>query len=88
MVRRDPDNLEEYIAIDGHNLIAVKDLLKESIEVYVAEHEDDFIFGEGEAIEKRNKDLKDKFNFALSENRRIEKEGVLDFSSLKKSMSI
>ncbi len=84
IVRENPDSLGEYIAIDGHNLLAVKDFLKEEVDVYVAESGGDFIDGNSEAIAIRNQELKDKFDFVLNESHRIEKEGVSGFSDLCK----
>lgn len=83
MVRNDVNNLGEYIAIDGHNLIAVKDLLEENIEVYVARNENDFIEGNSDAVSERNEELKEKFNLAQVESRKTKKEGIATFKDLR-----
>lgn len=40
VVRKNPEN-GDYIAIDGHNLIAVRDFFDEECEVFVASHAGD-----------------------------------------------
>lgn len=68
IVKKDSED-GSYIAIDGHNLLAVYDLLGEEIEVYVARDENDELTEEvfsnfsSESLLSRNRDLKEKYNF-------------------------
>lgn len=76
IVRENPQG--GYIAIDGHNLLAFYASKNLDCEVYVAEHKDDALVGDSEMIEKRNKDLFEKYDWVLVEvNRLAEKRIVL-----------
>lgn len=79
------NNADEYIAIDGHNLIAVKDYLGELCEIYVAESSDDELKNTTNepGVNLRNKDLKEKYDKSLSESKRIKKLGIDSFKKLR-----
>ena len=85
IVRKNPHGTG-FIAIDGHNLIAVYDLLGERFEVFVAENSLDKLENlvETESLKKRNRDLAEKFDSAILEAERLEKEGICSFSDLRK----
>lgn len=70
IVRRKPDS-DEYIAIDGHNLLVIYDLLDRECEVYIAGSKDDGLEGDAESIKKRNQDLKEKFDQVLEDIKNI-----------------
>jgi hypothetical protein len=72
----------ELIAIDGHNLIAVKLYRGEDIEVHLAASEDDGLPPTTEANIQRNTDLKEKFEFAVAERTRLHAEGIDTFQDL------
>lgn len=80
IVREDDDG--NLIAIDGHNLIAVKYVRKEDIDVHVATSSSDGIPEMSEADIKRNKDLLDKFDTVLAERARIVASGINNFGDL------
>ncbi len=82
IVRRGDGN--ELIAIDGHNLIAVKLYRKEDIEVHPADSAIDGLLTLTEANVQRNKDLYEKFELAVSERNRLYAEGVMSFWDLIK----
>ncbi len=84
IVRKDG---EGYIAIDGHNLLAVADMMEGRCEVYCAESEDDLLPGEGDAIEKRNADLKEKFRKVATLAEEMEREGISAVADLRKKYS-
>lgn len=75
----------EYIAIDGHNLLAVNDFLGKSCEVYVADSAYDKLTtaNSAEALEARNNDLHDKYDSAYLEFIRLSREGLNSFSQLR-----
>lgn len=72
----------EFIAIDGHNLIAVRLHRGENIEVHVATSADDGLPDTSEANVQRNMDLKEKFEFVLEERARLQREGINNFQDL------
>jgi hypothetical protein len=72
----------ELIAIDGHNLIAVKLYRNEEIEVHLAKSRDDGLPADTEANVQRNKDLHEKFDFVLTERVRLHAEGIDTFQDL------
>jgi hypothetical protein len=79
------NNPGEYIAIDGHNLIAVKDYLGELCEIYIAESSDDELNNttNDPAVILRNKDLKEKYDKSLLESTRIKNLGIDSFKKLR-----
>ncbi|HYH75149.1 MAG TPA: hypothetical protein VD735_04275 [Candidatus Saccharimonadales bacterium] len=80
LVRQDADG--RLIAIDGHNLIAVRHYRNEPIEVIVATSSTDGLPATSEANVTRNQELADKFDTVLSEQRRVAAEGVTSFKTL------
>lgn len=66
------------VAIDGHNLLAVKLLLGENCLVYVTDDHDDTLptFTPNGGVNQRNKELKEKFDISESEARHLYKSGV------------
>jgi hypothetical protein len=80
IIRQDANGA--YVAIDGHNLIAVRAFRHEDIEVYVATNADDGLPPESPRNEIRNTDLRTKFETVLSERDKIAAEGVRSFHDL------
>ena len=75
---------ERPVAIDGHNLLAVKLLMGENCLVYLAEHSNDHLPASADdpAIEQRNRDLSDKFAASDTEARRLLESGITGMSGL------
>lgn len=73
-----------FVAIDGHNLLAVNYLLGKSTEVYVAKNPDDGLPGESESAIKRNNDLKEKFDLALEVADSLKLKGINSIVDLVK----
>lgn len=79
----------QYIAIDGHNLLAVKDLLGEACSVYVPNSAQDEITvveapnSSEFAIRCRNKDLAEKFYSVLELKDKVEQQGIRSFQDLR-----
>jgi hypothetical protein len=80
IVRRDKDG--NLIAIDGHNLIAVKLHRGEDIEVHLAKLDDDGLPETNEANIKRNIDLKKRFNSVIEDRARTKAKGIEAFADL------
>ena len=80
IVRKDDQN--NIIAIDGHNLIAVRLHRGEDIEVHIAASPDDGLAADTEANVQRNKDLKEKFDSVIDNNKQLREEGINTFSDL------
>lgn len=76
------DETGRLIAIDGHNLIAVKLFRNEPIDVIVAESAQDGLPPISEANKTRNQELLEKFDTVLAEQRRVENEGIKTFHDL------
>ncbi len=80
---------DEYIAIDGHNLIALYDLIGEDMNVYVAENCEDYLtknnFPESsdDGLRDRNNDLKEKFDLVGEEFHKVKENGIKSFSDLR-----
>lgn len=72
----------ELVAIDGHNLIAVRLHRGEEIEVHLAKSPEDGLPATSEANIQRNADLSEKFDFALAERTRLRKQGLNSFLDL------
>jgi len=76
------DENGKLIAIDGHNIIAVRLHRGEDVEVHVAASADDGLPATSEANIQRNADLKEKFDAVLAERARVRGEGIDTFSDL------
>lgn len=80
-----------YVAIDGHNLIAVYDYLGQHCHVYVANAADDSLpltDDNRDAILKRNRDLTEKFETSLEEAIQLKAAGISSFAQLRRSYPI
>lgn len=80
IVRTDGDG--HLVAIDGHNLIAVKAFLAEDIEVHIASSGDDGIEASTEADAQRNTDLREKYDASVNAQERVSATGVKSFQDL------
>jgi len=80
IVREDNDG--KMIAIDGHNLIAVKLLRNEDVDVHLAKSADDGLPETSDANIKRNQDLKERFVAVLEDRARLKAEGTNSFRDL------
>ncbi len=76
------DNKGNLIAIDGHNLIAVRAFLGELVEVFVATSSKDGLPETSSANIERNRELRHRYKAALLDNNRINKEGITSFADL------
>jgi len=76
------DDRGNLIAIDGHNLIAVRAFRGEDIEVIVAESSDDGLPSTTEANNARNQELAAKYDFVLDERQKVAAEGIVTFADL------
>lgn len=72
----------ELVAIDGHNLIAVRCFLGQEIEVIPATSADDGLPATSDANIDRNKELASKYSTVLDEQRRVAAEGITSFTDL------
>ncbi len=82
IVRENPQG--EYIAIDGHNLLAFYASKNLECEVYVAENKNDGLIGDSEMVQKRNQDLFEKYDRALVEANRLAEKGIVSMVDLVK----
>jgi hypothetical protein len=80
IVRKDDQG--NLIAIDGHNLIAVKLQRGEAVDVHLALSADDGLPTGSEATIARNTDLKEKFETVIEDSKRIQESGIRSFSDL------
>jgi hypothetical protein len=80
LVRKDKEG--KLVAIDGHNLIAVRFFRGEDVEVIIAESPTDGLSPTTEANLTRNRELADKYDFVLDERQKIAAEGVVTFAHL------
>lgn len=80
IVREDDDG--NLIAIDGHNLIAVKLYRHEDIDVYLAKSADDGLPATTSANVQRNVDIRDKFNTVIDERAIVKAKGIKTFQDL------
>ena len=80
LVRKDDDG--NLVAIDGHNLIAVRQFRGEDIEVIVAESSTDGLPPITEANIRRNKELAAKYDSVLDERQKVADEGIVTFADL------
>jgi len=79
------DDLGRYIAIDGHNLIAVRVFRNENIEVHVAHNDHDGLPEITEENKQRNADLLEKFDAVVQFQKAAESKGIRSFEDLIKS---
>ena len=80
LVRRDDSG--DLVAIDGHNLIAVRLFRGEPVEVFVTNSPTDGLPPTTAANIERNKELAEKFRTVLDERQRVAAEGILTFADL------
>ena len=80
IVRRDDKG--NLIAIDGHNLIAVKLYRHEQIEVHVANNANDGLQPISDANIQRNKDLYEKYERVIDYYTELQNEGISNFEDL------
>ena len=80
IVRKDGDG--NYIAIDGHNLLAFYSLKGLDCDVYVANSDTDVLEGSSDMVAKRNKDLKEKYDSALKEADLLASRGIKTIADL------
>lgn len=80
IVRKDDEG--RLVAIDGHNLLAVKGKLGRQTLVHVAESAEDGLPPTSEANRTRNSDLAEKYELSLVERARVAAEGVTSFEGL------
>lgn len=73
---------DELIAVDGHNLIAVKLYRREDIEVHMANSVTDRLSSITDASISRNKDLEEKFEAVLDEQDYLRSQGITSFWDL------
>ncbi|KKR49224.1 MAG: hypothetical protein UT86_C0001G0196 [Candidatus Magasanikbacteria bacterium GW2011_GWC2_40_17] len=84
IVRKHPNVPGVYVAIDGHNLLAVNEFLGIDSEVYLVNSADDYLPNPTtkESISQRNQDLVDKYESSVFEADKINrsfKELIKDF---------
>lgn len=80
LVRKDDEG--NFVAIDGHNLIAVRQFRGEEIEVIVAESSTDGLPPTNEANNTRNQELATKYESVLGERRNVVAKGIITFADL------
>jgi hypothetical protein len=78
------DGAGKLIAIDGHNLIAVRLFRNEPIKVIVADSPQDGLPPTSKANTERNRELAEKFDTVLKDRDRVEQEGIKNFFDLMK----
>ena len=76
------DGHGNLIAIDGHNLIAVRLFRNELVEVIVADSPENGLPETTKANIARNRELAEKYATALEERRRVAAKGVQTFEDL------
>ena len=90
IVRNNP-NGSGYIAIDGHNLIIIDDLLEKNCEVYLAESANDKLIelpkSLPDAITKRNEDLVQKYDKVVEDVALLENKNISSFKDLRAKYS-
>jgi len=80
LVRKDDHG--RLVAIDGHNLIAVRRHREEDIEVIVAETAQDGLPPTSEGNITRNQELAEKFDAVLEEQKKVAAESIESFDDL------
>lgn len=76
------DEAGELVAIDGHNLIAVRCFLGQAVEVIPATSAEHGLPPTSKANIERNKELASKYDTVLDEQRRVAAEGITSFADL------
>jgi hypothetical protein len=90
---RKSEKVGEYIAIDGHNLIAIYDLFNQKIPVYIVENAQDELVDDffsqciQEDLLNRKSELKKKYNSSIREAKKLERLDLSSFSSLRNKYS-
>ena len=84
IVRADPSG--GYVAIDGHNLIAVATFLKQSVPVYIAVSHNDGLdpadqLNSSGALD-RNRDLAEKYDIVVRQSQTLSRHGIASFAEL------
>lgn len=80
----------KYVAIDGHNLIAVNDRFSTACAVYVADSSEDKLASKNanpDSVEARNNDLSNKFESSMVEAQQLESTGLGTFRQLRQKYS-
>lgn len=80
LARKDDEG--NLVAIDGHNLIAVRQFRGEDIEVIVAESATDGLPPTTEANIMRNEELAAKYESVLEERQKVAAEDIVTFADL------
>ena len=80
LVRTDGEG--NLIAIDGHNLIAVRQFRGEDVEIVIAESPTDGLPPTTAANIARNEELASKYSSVLDERQRVAADGVTSFADL------
>lgn len=80
LVREDQAGM--LVAIDGHNLIAVRSFRGEKVEVVAAASATDGLPPTTEANITRNRELANKYEFVLVERQKVAAEGIVTFADL------
>lgn len=80
LVRKDETGV--FVAIDGHNLIAVRLFRGEDVEVVEATSSTDGLPPTSQANATRNQELAEKFDLVLEEQKRVAASGILSFADL------
>jgi hypothetical protein len=76
------DHHGQLVAVDGHNLIAVKHFLHEDIEVHLAKDSNDGVEEKSEADRARNQELREKFENILDYRKTVLEAGINTFEDL------
>ena len=86
IIRNNPDG-DGYVAIDGHNLIVIYDLLDIDFNAYLAESATDELTelprSTEDAIIERNRDLFNKFDQVIEDLTNLREEGISSFEDLR-----
>ena len=70
------DSMGNYIAIDGHNLLAVRAFRNESTDVHLAGNKHDGLPETSVENKQRNTDLLEKFDMVIELQKEVEKQGI------------
>lgn len=76
------DNDHQYVAIDGHNLIAVRAFLNQQVDIHVAVNASDGLPETSPDNVTRNKELQDKFDDCLHQRAIAASKGISSFQDL------
>lgn len=76
------DENDELIAIDGHNLLAVKSYLHEEVDVHIATSANDGLSPTDVAAGKRNEELNLKYEDVINFQKAISSKGINTFKDL------